>query len=54
LLSGESVDGYADGHEPFGLIVGGVQLVQQEAAQGCGRLRLILGVGWKREHQNQN
>src|ERR1700683_2205000 len=53
LLGVESIHCHVDRHKPVGLVMGSVQLVQQEATQGR-RLRLILGVAGERKQQSQN
>lgn len=42
LFGGESVDGGIDRHEPIGFVVGGLELVEQEAAQRGRFLTLRL------------
>src|SRR5579864_2277844 len=54
LLGCESIDCHVDGNKPVGLIVGSVQLVQQEAAQRRRRLLLVLCARESRAHQNKN
>jgi hypothetical protein len=41
LLGGEVGDGGVDGDEPLGLVVGGLELLEQDGAQ-VGRFGLLL------------
>src|SRR5581483_3366251 len=54
LLAGEPVDGGVDGNKPICLVVRGVQLVKQEAAQGCRRLSLGVSRNGKDHGQKRD
>ena len=51
LVGGEAGDGGVEGDEPLGLVVGGMELLEQDLAQVHGLRLLLLGEGERSEEK---